>query len=165
MPGVPGAPNEGTVEGDEGGAGRSAAEVHGVGEAQALTGKFESSNHRCLVFDRHVIQAEQVRERLANRGLFESIGSTEEPSGPNQYGFRDPDWPSRNQGFRRQTAEGGRRSAATEFMTPLHFARNSRVHLCKGFRLASVLQTAGHVIVAGAAWRGAAESLLGFPRR
>jgi len=85
------------IEGDEGSARRPATQVHRVSEFHPVRRKCESGCHGCFILDLDVSQTEHLRECIADNALIKSVQAAEDPAGFQQYGFRDPDWPGREQ--------------------------------------------------------------------
>lgn len=91
-PCTPRALNEGFVERDKYSFGRSAAQVHGVGEFNAVRRKCQRGGHRSFILCVHILEAEQLRERTMNRALLKPVQTAEHPGGFEQHCFRDSDW-------------------------------------------------------------------------
>ena len=95
--------NEGFVESDKPGAGRSATQVHRIGEFHSALRERERGNQRRFILRMYVLETQQLRECAPNRTLLKPVQAPEHPARFEEYRFCDPDWPGRKQG-----ARGGR---------------------------------------------------------
>ena len=77
--------------------GHGTSQMHGVREFNAVGCERKRCGHGRFILSLHVLEAEQLRKCVPNRGLLKPVQTSEHPAGFEQYSFRDPDRLAREQ--------------------------------------------------------------------